>query len=183
MNHLHCLLIVRDTASLSSRLKHATRFANCRIEPLAVIDRESARLLAVDVFPRFGRQHGSRGVPTIARSNEHSIDLFSGEHLAKITHRFAFFGAVSGIDDLLPFVAARSLHIGDQTAANIGQLQHLGQYVAASPADTDDSEINPFARRSASVETECRGGNDGRHSQGERGFSCRGDKIASFEFR
>ncbi len=145
MSQLDGLLEIRHAASLRSGLKHAPcplyRLGQLLTQP----NRDPARLFAIDIFASLGSQDRGRSMPTVARTDQHRIDLFAIEQLAKVPMQLAIGVLIGPIDQRLGCLATTGLHIGNRNAAHIAKRQHRLEVVRRPRADTNDTQMNPLA--------------------------------------
>ncbi len=150
----HRLLEVRDAATLRSCLENALLAVNGSGELLAGVNRDGARLFAVDILARPCSPNGSRRVPAVPCRDEHRINVLAVEQLAEITIEDAVRIALMFVNECLAGLATPSLHISDGDALDVLKLQHRLQVIRATWSDTDDPQRNLLVGRNLTLLTE-----------------------------
>ena len=178
---VHRIDEVRHAAPLRARLEHPAGFGKRGGEALADVDRDPARLFAVDVLARFGSEHRGGAVPAVAGGDENRVDLLAVEQFVHVARRRAVVMAIVGVDHRLPLVAPRGLDVGDREALDVGKREHGAEDIPAARADADHAEADPLTRcRHPRLEAEGPGGDNRR--QGDRGHARRaGEEVAAGE--
>ena len=176
---LHGVLHERHAAPLCARLEDAARSMHRLGDLLAVADRQTAGLLAIDVLARLGRQDRGGGVPPVARGDQDGVDVAAGEQFPQVAVEHAVGVAVVLVHEGLALVAPARLHVGDCQAADVGEAEHRGEHVGAPRTDADDAKCDLLARGHGAVEAEDAGGDDHREGRGDRtSGGCAGREAA-----
>lgn len=88
-------------------------------EPQALFDGHGARLLAVDVLARAGRQDRRHGVPAVACGNQHGIDVLTSQQFGGVPKGCAIIGLVVFVDHLFDQLTPFLLGIANGHELNI----------------------------------------------------------------
>jgi len=118
-------------------------------------------------------------VPAVTGGDQHGVDVFAVEQLAKIAIELEVLVAVVFIDQLLAGLAAAGLHVGDGQAPHVGQAEHGLQIVRASRTDADHAQVDGFAGGDLSLAAQGTGGNDPRRGHQRAGGGRLAEKIAT----
>ena len=164
---LHGVLHERHAAPLRARLEDAARAMHRLGDLLAVADRQAARLLAIDVLARLGRQDRGGGVPPVARGDQDGVDVAAGEQFPQVAVEHAIGVAVVFVHECLALVTPACLHVGDRHAVDVGETEHRGEHIGAPRPDADHAERDLLARGHGAVEAKDAGGDD--HGEGHGG--------------
>src|SRR5262245_63355452 len=113
------------------RLDHRAPFA----------DRESQRLLDIDILARLAGEHSRDRVPVIGRGNQDSVEVLLFQQLPEILVGLAisagpFFG--SG--------GAGRIHVADGGELDIGHVPHESGYRHTPTAAADQADADPVIR-------------------------------------
>ena len=169
VGQLHGLLEIRNTSPLRTRLENAAGPLHRVVEPLTKIDGQAARLFAVDILAGLGGHHRGRRVPAISRGDQHGIDIFAVEQLAKVARDFAVAVSVTLIDQCLARLddglpeRRQSSHTARRACASIGWIS----YVQRGPMPITPNVILSLGGTVPSAPSTEAGKNRG-HSQGRR---------------
>ena len=119
VRQLNGLLKIRNTAALSAGLENPLGLVECIRKVLTIADRQTAWFFTVHILARFSCQHGRLRMPSVARGDDHSVNVFSGKQLTKVAKQHAVFVSVMAIDQRLACVSTRRLHIRDRHTPDI----------------------------------------------------------------
>ena len=136
---------VRDVPPLRARLEDAAGSFDHVGQLSGKLDRDRAWFLAVDVFARLGGVDRSDGVPAVACSDEHGVDIITLEQLAEIAKRVAPVVAVLLIGHRFDGFTAIGSHVGNRGEADVGLIQEEAEHVSAPVANADPAKHNPLA--------------------------------------
>ena len=78
------ILEVLNAPPLCSRLKDAVITVNAVGEGLNLADRHSARLFAIDILARRGRQERRQRMPVVAGGNQHRVDVGPRQQIEEV---------------------------------------------------------------------------------------------------
>ena len=149
----------------------------------AQVDRNGARLFAVNVLSGPGRPDRGVGVPAVAGRDQHGIHVLAVEQVAEIpVHRdvvrpLGFLGL--GLD-LEP---ADFRHVGDGREPDVGLIEKETEVVAAAVVDPDAAEDDFFRGRGRPVEAQYGAGNEGRDARGGGGADRLTQKMTAGKSR
>ena len=165
VGQLHGLLEIGHAAALRAGLEDAAGSLDRVVQSLAQVDGQAARLLAVDVLAGLRGQHRRGRMPTIARGDQHRVDVLAGEQFAEVAIELAVLVAVVFVDQSLAGIAATRLHVGNGDAPYVAQTEHRRQVIGAAGTDSDHAEHNGLARRNTAILSQDVCGHDGRQSK------------------
>src|SRR5207248_6662275 len=113
----------------------------------ALSDVLHARLLAVNVFARIGRQRRGDGVPVRASSDQHRVDIAASQKIAQVTIGRTIGITVFIIRLFLDGFSPRVFYITDSDEPYVRFLQKAAEDVGATVADANRAHHNLFTGR------------------------------------
>ena len=167
--------IVRQVASLSSRLEHSAGAANHVVQDQALRDVLRARLLAIDVLAGFRGGDRHRRVPVRAGRDQNRINVAAVEQLAVIANHLALVRAVLLVDHFLDQRAASFLHVANRHELDIALLQEFAEVVESSVSNADPADNDPLAGSDRTIESQSGTRND--HRCQHCGTGCRKGRL------
>jgi hypothetical protein len=157
-----------QVAPLRARLKDTAGPSESRRQRETLRNGLRARLFAIDVFARLGREDGRHAVPVRARCDQYRLDVCAGEQVAKVAICRAVLIAVLCVDPILRSLTAISSDVAHRHELRVRLAQEASQVIGPTAADTDSTHHDPITRRRRAVFPQGRGGNHGSRAQGLR---------------
>ena len=147
-------LEIRHAAPLGAGLEDPLGLPDRIVQGLAQPDRQTAGLLAVNVLSGLGGEDRRRGVPAVARPDQHGVDVRPRQQLAEVAVEDTILVAVVLVDEFLPRFAPAGLHVADGHAPHVGLRENPAEIVRHARADADHPQRDPLRGGRRGVQAE-----------------------------